>query len=241
MTALRLHPARPSGVAGRAQARAIIARPTAGFTPIGVLSVPLGRSPVASAARSPHHQVTRSANSIGSCVTPGSFPIAAAGARIGGLPGYVAAPVRDGVDQPFIAQHLDSAPRGGARNLELFNQLALRGYAGIRRVLARRDPAPEYLGYLPVRRNRRNRVNPVSAPISHIDNFSCTGVTSYASTCLDASSYVCRQGDTGSRTLWITRQGRWVAPSAIRSRDPAGQPRTRDQARCTGEGQGFLP
>jgi hypothetical protein len=47
MTAPKSRPARPPGASGRAQARATMPRTPAGLTAIGVLSVSLGRSPIA--------------------------------------------------------------------------------------------------------------------------------------------------------------------------------------------------
>ena len=138
------------------------------------------------------------------------------------LPSYVASPVRDGVDQPFLAQHLNGTSCRAACNLELRDQFALSRYPGVRQVLALRDPASEYRRDLPVRGERRNRVNTVNAPISHIDNCSCMRLTSCASSCLNTTSCVCRQAHTGSRTLCRNRQGCSVAHRAPVPSAPAG-------------------
>jgi len=138
------------------------------------------------------------------------------------LQGDVASPVRDGVDQAFLAQHLNRTSRRAACNLELRNQFALSRYPGIRWVLARRDTTSEYRRDLPVRGNRSNRINTVNAPISHIDNFSCVRLMSYAGSRLHATSCVGRQAHTGSRTLWRNRQGRSVAHRAPVPSAPAG-------------------
>jgi len=157
----------------------------------GALPVPCGRSPAANSVPNfSHYEVVRAENVIGS---PG---------RLGCLASYVAASVGDGIDQSLVAQHTYRAPRRGPSDLELVNQFALSGYPRIRLVLARGDAPTQDVRDLPVRRNRGDRVNTVSAPICHIDNFSCMSLTSYVVSCVELASYVCRQGDTGSYTLW---------------------------------------
>jgi hypothetical protein len=99
--------------------------------------------------------------------------------RLGSPYGHVAAARGNGVDQALFAQHAHRAPGRGACDLEFFDQFALGRYPRVRPVLAGADSAPKDLGYLPVRRNWRNRVNAVSAPIRHIDNVSCMRLTSY--------------------------------------------------------------
>src|SRR5215469_16156527 len=84
--------------------------------------------------------------------------------------GDVATPLGNGVDKAIVSQHAYRASRCGACNLKFLNNLALGGDAGVWRVLARVDPSPQDLRYLPVRRNWGNRVNPVNG---HIDNSSC--------------------------------------------------------------------
>ena len=80
MTAPDSRPARAPGMSGRAQARSAIPRTSAGLTAIGVLPVPsVARlSPVSSVASSPHHEVTRRADPIGSPKGGAAFPARAA-------------------------------------------------------------------------------------------------------------------------------------------------------------------
>ena len=161
-----------------------------GLLPSGALPVPFGRSPAAvSVPNFRRYEMIRAGSLVGSP------------RRIRCLASYVAAPVGNGVDQAFLAQHAHRAPRRGARDLELFDQLALSWYPRVRLILARGDAPTKDVSDLPVRRNRGDRVNTVSAPICHIDNFSCTRLISHGSSCLDATSYVYRQGDTGLRSL----------------------------------------
>src|SRR5512146_2795987 len=122
-----------------------------------------------------HYEVIRAGNVTGS---PD---------RLRCLPGYVAPPVRDGVDEPFLAQHANRPARGRARDLELFDHLALSRYPHVRRILARGDAPPDDLRDLPIRWNRGDRVNTVIAVICHRDNFSCTCLTSHRVRCADVT------------------------------------------------------
>ncbi len=126
--------------------------------------------------------------------------------------GHVATPVGNRVDQSLLAQHRHRAPRRRARDLELLDDLALGRYPRIRPVLTSPDPPPDDLRYLLVRGNRSNRVNPVSAPICHRDNFNCMRLT----------SYVCGQADAGLGKLQESA-GSFGRPVRVPvSRDPAG-------------------
>lgn len=120
---------------------------------------------------------------------------------LGRLASYVAATVGDGIDQSFLPQHSHGTPRRGPRDLELVNQLTLGGYPRVRPVLARVDPPTNDRRDLPVWRNRGDRVNTVSAPICHIRNFSCTGLTSHTVIRTASTSHVYRQVDTGRGSL----------------------------------------
>jgi hypothetical protein len=120
---------------------------------------------------SSHYEVTRTGKQEGS---PGR----------NGRACYVATALRNGVDQPVIAQHADRPPCRGARNFELFDDFALGWYPGVWRVLAGFDPPPQDVRYLPVGRNRGKRINPV---FSHIDNASCIELTSYVGRRADTS------------------------------------------------------
>ena len=92
----------------------------------------------------------------------------------GGLPGPgveprdVGTPCRDGVDQSFLAQGSDGAPGCGPRDLIRLDKLSLGGDAGVRREMARQDPALDDRRYLPVGRHRAERVDPLSW---HMINF----------------------------------------------------------------------
>jgi hypothetical protein len=98
--------------------------------------------------------------------------------------GYIASPLRDGVDQPFLAQHRDCPPGSGPRDLERLHQLTFGRDARVGLVLAGLDPPPQDARDLPVRRERGNRVNPV---ISHIDKSNCLKLTSYVDRRVDTS------------------------------------------------------
>jgi hypothetical protein len=134
----------------------------------GALPVPFGRSPS-----------LQSAQLLTLCSGTDGKRQCSLG-RLGGLGGYVAATVGDRIDQPFLTQDSHRTPRRSPGDLELFNQLALGWYPSVRSVPARVDTPTNDLRDLPVRRNRGDRVNTVSAPICHIDNFSCTGLMSHA-------------------------------------------------------------
>ena len=90
--------------------------------------------------------------------------------RRGGPARNIATALRNGVNEPFVAQHSDRPPRRGPGNLERLDELALGRYARIRRVLTGLDATPQNIRDLPVRRKRGNRINPV---ISHIDKSNC--------------------------------------------------------------------
>jgi hypothetical protein len=155
----------------------------------GALPVPFGRSPS-----------LQSAQLLTLCSGTDGKRQCSLG-RLGGLGGYVAATVGDRIDQPFLTQDSHRTPRRSPGDLELFNQLALGWYPSVRSVPARVDTPTKDLRDLPVRRNRGNRVNAVSAPICHIGNFSCTGPTSHALSCTEPTLNVCRQADTRSDSL----------------------------------------
>jgi len=96
-----------------------------GLLPSGALPVPFGRSPAANSVPNfRRYEVIRAGSVVGSP------------RRIRCLASYVAAPVGNGIDQPFLAQHTHRAPRRGPRHLELFDQLTLSWYPGVRLILA---------------------------------------------------------------------------------------------------------
>ena len=107
-----------------------------------------------------------------------------------GLPGRavglrdVRPPGRDGIDQPFLAQGSDRAPGRGPRDLVRLDQLTLRGDSGVRRVLARQDPAFDDRRYLPVGRHRAERIDPLSW---HMINFRYRSPYSYEGIRIDTS------------------------------------------------------
>jgi hypothetical protein len=187
---VRLRSASAPSPSGHARTRSTIARTSAGITVIGVLPVPL-------VARLSLNSVPSSSHCGAVCETG----VTGSSRSSRSLAGHVAASVGDGIDQPFVAQHTYRAPRRGPGDLELFNQFAFGGYPRIRLVLARGDAPTKDVRDLPVRRNRGDRVNTVSAPICHIDNFSYRRPTSYVSLRVESASYVCRQADTSSYSL----------------------------------------
>ena len=188
---LRLRSASAPGPSGHARTRSTNARPTAGVAVIWRAARSLWCSPAANSLPNfRRYEVIRAGSVVGSP------------RRIRSFASYVAASVGNGVDQPFVAQHTHCASRRGPGDLELFYQLTLGWYPRIRLVLARGDAPTKDVRDLPVQRNRSDRVNTVNAPICHIDNFSCMCLTSYVSSCVELASYVCRQADTGSYTLW---------------------------------------
>ncbi len=82
--------------------------------------------------------------------------------------GHVRAPCRNRVDQPLLAQGSNRAPGRGPRDLVRLDKLTLGRDAGVRRILARQDPALDDRRYLPVGRHRAERVDPLSW---HMINF----------------------------------------------------------------------
>jgi hypothetical protein len=155
----------------------------------GALPVPFGRSPS-----------LQSAQLLTLCSGTDGKRQCSLG-RLGGLGGYVAATVGDRIDQPFLTQDSHRTPRRSPGDLELFNQLALGWYPSVRSVPARVDTPTKDLRDLPVRRNRGDRVNTVSTPVCHSNNFSCAGLTSHTVIWTESASDVCRQVDTRSRSL----------------------------------------